>query len=110
MSPEPTAAAAFPLSYAGPDGRTWHLIVRECADGRLSVSGLPADRETRLSVVMHLQDLLAAVIHADDTDREAAAGSGSGTRDRLSPPGSARSLWSSPPQSGSRAGRYQSPE
>ena len=45
--------------------RTWQLTIAECPDGRLAVSGLPEDKAERLSLVMRLRDVLAAVTHAD---------------------------------------------
>jgi hypothetical protein len=50
--------------------KTWTLHIAECPDGRLAVTGLPADRGERLSLVMRLRDVLAAVVHADDVDHE----------------------------------------
>jgi hypothetical protein len=62
------AKASFPGARL--TGPTWHLTVTECSDHRLALDGLPEDRAERLSLVMRMRDLLAAVMHADDVDRE----------------------------------------
>jgi hypothetical protein len=44
----------------------YHLIVREGRGGRLEVvSGLPEDREDRLSVLWRLADAVAVLCHQD---------------------------------------------
>ena len=60
---------AWPGDMTGPPPRTWHLTVPERPDGRLAVTGLPQDRGERRSLTWRLCDVLAAVCHADDSDR-----------------------------------------
>ena len=59
------AASRFARSHPEVTGRSWALEVTECADGRLAVSGLPEDRELRLSLTMRLRDILTATAHTD---------------------------------------------
>jgi hypothetical protein len=63
------AVTRFEGSELDATGRQWRLVVIECTDARLAITGLPEDREERLGLVTRLRDLLAAVSHADDTDR-----------------------------------------
>lgn len=68
MSASDTASARMPGST--PVAVVHHLTVLACDDHRLAVRGLPADRTERLSLVVRLRDLLTAIEHADDVDRE----------------------------------------
>jgi hypothetical protein len=50
--------------------RRWLLEVVETPDGVLALDGLPEDRETRLSVLYRLRDVIAAACHLDDAHGE----------------------------------------
>jgi hypothetical protein len=64
------AVHRFEGSVPAATGQRWAVVIIECTDGRLALAGLPESRTERQMVVTRLRDLLAAVSHADDTDRE----------------------------------------
>jgi hypothetical protein len=65
--------ATVHLGRSRPDpvaARRWLLEVVETPDGVLALDGLPEDRETRLSVLYRLRDVIAAACHLDDAHGE----------------------------------------